>query len=1236
MFGRLAALFVFTLFLLSLTSVAQDNIFISNGSVTTCEGSFQDDNSGGAEGSPYSDTDYTFTICPDNPGDVIQVNFVAFGLQTSPNPNNSDYLSIFDGDNTGENSLGDYAGTGLQGIAVTGTVNNTSGCLTFVFTSNTGNSSSAPGWEAIISCTTPCAPPTAGAEILDPLPDAGTQHVGVCVGAPVTFGNDGSFSEPGFTLANYIWDFDDESVEQGANLTEVTHVFDEPGEYIVNLIVQDNNGCFSLNVVPMQVLVSTIPLFSTEFTEEFCLGGEGIIDGTALQSVTWTALPPQVVSGETYLADGAGFSFSSELTFDYFEPDAVLENCDDLLSIFVNIEHSYLGDLGMFIECPDGTSVNLIDWGLNGGGGTFLGECVDDGTTIAGTGYDYGWQPGLTNGNLDDNNSTSVTYTNNAGQVVTGNIVDPGFYESDEDLCNLVGCPLNGTWTFNVTDNLAIDNGYIFEWGMEFNPNLYPDVTTFTPEIGLGLDSTWWDGPFINTESPDGNIITIEPDALGDYEYTYYATNNFGCTFDTTITVSVVPGPSIDAGAFWTICDDNVQLDPNVTVDGVDADCILTLEMLDTFGDGWNGCAVDFVVDGVVIETLTLNGGLADIGTVVLPGGTTFQAVFVAGGFINEVSMNLFDDGGNIIYSGGPGGFVDGQILFEGLCGGYGDYIFEWSPSDGLSDPNVPNPLADVDTETTYTVTVYPEGYEGCAATSQTTVGLAYSYEVTGEDIPCSGDIAQIEVVLDGDADDAPWELNLILGNDTLQTINTNGGSNAFEVTDGGFFIVSVSNDACTYTTEVPVNAPPIYQLVASPDTTICINGTATLSAWATEDADTTWTYFWNNNLGIGSSIDVNPAVGQLYSVYVVDNLGCESDPVLVQVDLYDPLSVMAMEDDIICLGDVITLDEAANGGLAPYSFTWYNEQLPGVTMDGDEVDVQPTMPSTYCVQLTDACETPMDEDCVFIDIEELIDPHFVADTLADCFPVLVNFNGVADNTNIIASAEWDFGDGTHSTAIDMTAHNFWQSGQYTVSYTITSVDGCVYGDTVVDMIYAYPYPIADFTSNPELAILPNSTFEMINLSHDNDLNFWQFAEYGESTEVEPEITFPGNNIGEYLVTLIVTNEFGCQDSISKELTVLEDFVIYAPNAFTPDHDGFNDFWFVQGIDVDPDRYEINVFNRWGDSIFQSYDLDAVWDGSDQGGDYFVPDGVYPFLIVAHSLTTGELKRISGSVTVIR
>ena len=161
--------------------------------------------------------------------------------------------------------------------------------------------------------------------------------------------------------------------------TNVVHSFDEPGEYIVNLSVVDDNGCVSLNLQPLQVLVSTIPLFNSVQSTPVCAGSPAFVDGNPVQSVTWTALPPQVVAGETYLADGAGFSYTSELNFDFFEDGATLDDCDDLLAVTVNMEHSYLGDLDLSISCPDGTTVSLMSY-PNGGGGTFFGEAVDFGS----------------------------------------------------------------------------------------------------------------------------------------------------------------------------------------------------------------------------------------------------------------------------------------------------------------------------------------------------------------------------------------------------------------------------------------------------------------------------------------------------------------------------------------------------------------------------------------------------------------------------------------------------------------------------------------------------------------------------------------------------------------------------------------------------------------------------------------------------------------------------------------
>ena len=106
------------------------------------------------------------------------------------------------------------------------------------------------------------------------------------------------------------------------------------------------------------------------------------------------------------------------MNFDFFDDGATLDDCDDLLSVSLNIEHSYLGDLAISIQCPDGTLVDLLTF-PNGGGGCFLGEAVDDGSNLPGTGYNYGWSPNPDIGsNIDDNaNWTQTAYTDNGGNA---------------------------------------------------------------------------------------------------------------------------------------------------------------------------------------------------------------------------------------------------------------------------------------------------------------------------------------------------------------------------------------------------------------------------------------------------------------------------------------------------------------------------------------------------------------------------------------------------------------------------------------------------------------------------------------------------------------------------------------------------------------------------------------------------------------------------------------------------
>lgn len=706
---------------LFLTASSQGEYPIMNGTVNTCSGIFVDD---GTE-SPYSGNDYTFTICPDVPGDVIQIEFGAFSLQVSVNANNSDRMIIYQGNSTAAPQVGVYTGMDLSGLTITGNTANVTGCLTIVFQSPTGNTANFPGWFGQISCTTPCDEPTQNSSFVSPPPPvAGLDSISVCIGDPVDFSGAGSTAAPGFTLAQYIWNFDDGSLDTLSGIN-TTHIFQEAGEFIVSLTVEDNNGCQSPNLSPLKVIVSTLPEVIIDYPDTICLGETAQVN-TTLNGITWTALPPLVVSGETYLADDLGFDFNSTLTFDFFEPGSTLDDCNDLLEIFINMEHSYLGDLEMSIVCPDGTSVVLHEFG-SGGAGTYLGEAVDFPSPDVGpgVGYDYGWSPTSTLGFLyQAANQSQVDYIDNQGSNISTQVVNPGIYESQNDLCDLVGCPLNGTWTFTVTDNLGVDDGYIFYWGITFNPDLFPGVTTFTPIWGQQADSSFWSTNAANVmaTSANGNDISIVPDSPGTYDYTFTSLNNFGCSHDTTISIVVTEPFEFEA---WE--DQVIECEATTTL-GVDLvgspppppTCDYSLILTDTWGDGWDGSEVTISVDGVDTD-YTLNFGVNQTFNLNdLPHGADLEVSYTAGGDPFENEYVLEDANGDII-------FQDGQFFTapdEGVvfitnvdCSPPGPtFVYEWSPAGPLNNPNLQYPEASgLIQSTTFTVSVYEEGHPDCA-----------------------------------------------------------------------------------------------------------------------------------------------------------------------------------------------------------------------------------------------------------------------------------------------------------------------------------------------------------------------------------------------------------------------------------------------------------------------------------------------------------------------------------------
>ena len=111
----------------------------------------------------------------------------------------------------------------------------------------------------------------------------------------------------------------------------------------------------------------------------------------------------------------------------------------------------------------------------------------------------------------------------------------------------------------------------------------------------------------------------------------------------------------------------------------------------------------------------------------------------------------------------------------------------------------------------------------------------------------------------------------------------------------------------------------------------------------------------------------------------------------------------------------------------------------------------------------------------------------------------------------------------------------------------------------------------------------------------------------------------------------IVTTEFGCKDTLATTVEVKPHYTFYIPSAFTPNDNGINEVWAPHGENVM--LYELRIFNRWNQQIFQSSDMETGWDGTFNGT--LVPQGVYTYQIELYD-TLGEPHEYVGRFTVMR
>jgi gliding motility-associated-like protein len=332
------------------------------------------------------------------------------------------------------------------------------------------------------------------------------------------------------TGAEYFWDFDDNNKPFGTDLDSVTNVYDEGGGYRVKLFVQkDADKWFSILPVKvaMQANYSKTKLNIPEEQSGICKGSTAEINGVAYP-VLWKDEPQYTLFEDPYAFFEYNDEYSAVLTFDEFGLDSVYKS-GAIDSVGLNILHADMGDLEIKLSCENGNSVILKNFDATNH--ALLGD------TLTNLSYTYYW--------------SELSGIQTMNSITTEQIISSNAYLPDESFDNLIGCPLNGNWTLEITDNQELDSGYVYQWSIVFDEDILPPVWSFKDtlltfkEINSIIYGTYWTGINVGGSQvyklSDTIIVNSSgsPDIYGPNKYSLFVINNWGCPQDTFIILNV-------------------------------------------------------------------------------------------------------------------------------------------------------------------------------------------------------------------------------------------------------------------------------------------------------------------------------------------------------------------------------------------------------------------------------------------------------------------------------------------------------------------------------------------------------------------------------------------------------------------------------------------------------------------------------------------------------------------------
>ena len=1009
----------------------------------------------------------------------------------------------------------------------------------------------------------------------------------------------------------------------------IVAAFGGPGPYTYSYTDGTNNfgpfttGAAGVNLTVNPSATATYTLLSV--SNNNCAG---TLSGQA--NINVTQLPTAVLSGTTGICDGTSTNLSINFTgvapYVYSYSDGTntfgpftTSNDPEIVNVTPTATTTYnltatltgAGCVGNTNVATATVTVNDLPTASISGNNTICSGTTTPLTlNFVGTGpYTYSYSNGTTTFGPFTTNNNPATVTVGPATSTTFNLVTISDANCAGSVSGSAAITVNPLPTAALTGTTSICDGLNTDLSI-----LFTGTGPFTYSYNDGPNVF---GPFTTNQNPV--LVNVAPLATTTYGITTISDANCAGSGAGAAVVTVIPLPTAAISGTNEICR------------GTSTNLTLSFTGVAPFEykytDGTSIIGPFTTMNSSALISVTPNSSTTYHMSTITGAGCPGSISGVA-----DITVNMIPEGAlalsgdAVICSGETSEF---QINFIGNA----PYTYSYSNGSSIFGPVTTSNNPEIinvtpGNTTTYSLTTISD--DNCpgltSGTAQVVVNALPTATVIGNPSICNGSSTAFNIGFTGTG---PYTYTYSNGTSTLGPFTTTNNPEIITVNptlSTSYNVVTVSDANCigsaSGVANVTVNQIPSAAI--SGTNAICIGNSTPLTIAFNGVAPFSYTYS-NGVTNIGplstanttATIPVSPGISTTYTLVSINDAFCPgtiSGAAAITVNtLPQPVIVGDFE---ICDGESSTLSVTPAGFNA---YTWSDGSVSPTVVS--------TTPGIFTVQVTDVNGCVGASPAINFIVNQTPVISFTNDTSLTCEIPEINFTNTSSYP-VGSTFDWSFGDNT-SSVTENPSHIYGVPGNYPITLTITTTAGCTATLTQPVDITFFPLPEAKFTPDPFVTNVFNSKINFVDQSQNAVSWLWDFNDGAQSVNPNPSHYF--NEIGEYNVKLIITNIAGCLDEYVQQVIVNP---FYIPNAFTPNEDGINDYFFDAGYVLDVTSYSMSIFNRWGQRVFLGSDYTKFWNGYTESGDK-APDGVYVYSI---NIVTkgGKEYTFTGTVTLLR